>query len=584
MEKNAEVVIIGSGFGGSVAALRFAEAGKKVVLLERGGWVSREKFEADGEMLWQPDKGRNGINDLRKRGDHILSWAGAGVGGGSHVYGAALKRRVFFDDFPIEIAPGELDPYYDLSEKMLLAVQYPDYPPYSELPAFRIFREGEKKLMAERPDIVETQGSVLIAMAFAPEGKNPGDVFTNEFGAMQRYANPREQTMLGGDIDVKNSLDRNYLHLARQKGAEILDFAEVTRIETTPEGGYRVSWQDPRKTENRSGTVSAAILVCSAGSIGSTELLLKSRDHYKTLPRLSAALGKNYFTNGNFVTFMVPKKGLLTSWLGVVVLIIGLILTDWLVIAAGAAAYLAGWLLARNPIKPDMGSLNSDYIRFKHRDGTAQGLYIQGGRYPTPVKALVSFLMSLAGKFHPEKYRTISRTINWMGKYIPFFELLERSWPIPLLVMGRDDAAGQFYLNKNLEAEIDFPFDQNKAYIKYLEEMGRLLSRKAGCYFVPNFFAKLFKKVEVPHSLGGVAMGKNKEEGVVDGCGRVFGYENFLVLDGSIMPVTLGTNPANTIAAFAERAMEKVRIQLDSEGRIKAEDVGTSRAASAIKG
>ncbi len=570
MTFDTEVLIIGSGFGASVAALRFAEAGKKVVVLERGGWISRENFEADANLLWQPDKGRYGMNDFRKRGEHIIPWLGAGVGGGSHVYAGTLKRRAFFDDFPSGITVEEMRPYYEMGERMMEAVKYPDYAPYDQLPSYKLFREAERKLAARYPDLVEKQGDILLAISYAPAGGTPGATFTNTHGAPQRYSDPSEQTILGGEIDVKNTLDKNYLFLAQRQGVEIRPFVEVTKIETLPDGGYRVHWRNPRRDSDQTGSISTEILVSAAGAIGSTQLLMQNKDYYKTLPNLSSRLGKGYHTNGDHITFMVPKKGLILSWAGVLTAVAGGFLKNEKVIAAGALAYLIGWLRAKKKIKPDKGTTNSDYIRFRHRDGSPQGAYLEGGRYPTPIKAISAVVYSLLGDFEPKDYGEIDRVVNWLGRYVPVFELLERSWPVPILLMGRDDAVGEFKLDASGEVEIEYPFEKNAEYIEYLNELGALFARQVDNYYIPNLVAEKLKLVEIPHNIGGVSMGDDISTGVVDTYGRVFGYDNFLVLDASILPNSLGPNPVGTILAFAERSMEKVTQQFEREGVIRA--------------
>lgn len=571
MKKDTEVLIIGSGFGASVAALRFAEAGKSVIVLERGGRITREGFEADDDMLWQPEEGRYGMNDFKKRGKHIVPWVGAGVGGGSHVYAATLKRRDFFDDFPGDITSSEMDLYYAKAEQMMQANKYPDYPPYSELPSYKIFREAEQKIQAAYPSEVEAQGDILLGISFAPPEGTPGAKFTNIYGAQQRHSDPGEQKILGGEIEVKNTLDKNYLFLAEKHGAIIQEFREVKKLEPLDGGGYLIHWINPRKDSSEEGQISCDILVCGAGAIGSTELLLQNKYVYKTLPHLSEHLGETYFSNGDYVTFMIPKRGLLISWIGFWVALFGVIISKTWIIIAGILAYIWGWFNSNRNHLPDKGSTNSDYIRFRHRDGTTQGMYIEGGRYPTPIKAVIAILMSLTGQFKPNSYSSISRVVNFMGKYVPFFELIERSWPIPLLMMGRDDAVGHFELDENQKANIVFPFEQNDEYVQFLEKWGRVFSKYAKGYFIPNYIAKLFKIVEVPHNMGGCSMGETAKSGVVDSYGRVFGYDNFLVLDGSIMPCSLGPNPALSILAFAERSMDFVIKQWVEKGEITAQ-------------
>jgi cholesterol oxidase len=510
------------------------------------------------------------MNEFKKRGKNIITWLGSGVGGGSHVYAGTLKRRDFFDDFPCNITVDEMAPYYKKGEEMMEAVKYPDYPPYNSLPSYCIFRKAEKELVVERPDIVEDQGDILLGISYAPENGQPGAEFINKFGAEQRYSNPDEQKLLGGEIDVKNTLDKNYLFEAQKHGAEIFPFREVYKIEPLSDGGYTVYWRNPQKDSDEKGKITCKILVCGAGSIGTTELLLQNKLTYKTLPNLSDALGKGYYSNGDFVTFLLPKRGLLMSWIGIIGSIIACCLGFYWIALSLFLLYLLGWAISSKKAEPDKGTTNSDYIRFKHRDGTTQGAYIEGGRYPTPIKAFVAILWSLTGNFKPESYKPISNTINWMGKYVPFFELIERSWPIPILMMGRDDATGKFYLNKENEAEIDYDLAANKAYIEYLNKLGKLFSKKAGSYYIPNGVAALFKIVEVPHNIGGASMGDSKKDGVVDSYGRVYGYDNFMILDGSILPTSLGPNPVSTILAFSERGTEHAIKQMVSESKISA--------------
>ena len=558
MSRDKKVVIIGSGFGGSVAALRYAEAGYDVTVLERGGWISRDTFEADDDMLWIPDSGRYGMNDLQLRGRNIIPWLGTGVGGGSHVYAATIKRRDFFDDFPGGITYQEMAPYYSTGEEMMEAVKYPQRAPYNELQSYKIFRKAEALMMRDHPDIVEDHGDILLGVAFAPDENSVGKSFTNKYGAEQRYADPEEQKLLGGDIGVKNSLDKNYLHLAQKHGATIRPFCEATKISERINGGYLIEFKDPRQNKTETGIIECDQLVLAAGAIGSTELLMQCKHIHKSLPKLSDKLGSTYFSNGDYVTGMIPKRGLLFSWIGLIGAIVAILMAQPTFALLAVLLYLFGWLISDQKALPDSGATNSDYIRFKHRDGSPQGLYLEGGRYPTPLKAAVAIILSLTGNFHPSRYKTINKVMNWMGTYLPVFELLERTWPIPILMMGRDDAIGTFELDGDGKVIINYPVADNDEYIAYLNKLGKMLSKKANAFFIPNGFAHLSKVVEIPHNMGGVSMGNNTTDGVVDTYGRVFGYENFIVMDGSIMPTSLGPNPVGTILAFAERSMKKI--------------------------
>ncbi|MFQ5570726.1 MAG: GMC oxidoreductase [Rhodothermales bacterium] len=585
-EFDADVVVIGSGFGGSVAALRFAETGERVLVLERGRWVSREHFEADPDAFWNPRRHRFGFNELRPRGRHIIPWIGSAVGGGSHVYAATLKRRDSFHDFPAAITKEDMDSFYTIAEDVMDAQRYPDHPPYSDVRATQLLYDIGARLQEKAPDLVEDWGPINLGISFAPPDGTPGAEFVNKHGATQRYSDPREQSLLGGDIDAKNSLDRNYLFLAQQHGAKIRALCQTDKIEPLEGGGFRIHYvkyvEETRafrrlarnwlpsliapRDERHSCT--ARRLVVSAGSVGSSELLLRNRDVHRTLTNLSPRLGERYTSNGDYVSLMLPFRGFFVSWLGVAVVLFALILGPLWLAAIGGAAYVLGLVVSRPSFDPDIGTTNSDYIKFRHRDGSSQGTYVESGRYPTPLRLGLAILLSTFGLWRPRHYAAIVRLTRFLRRFVPPFALIARSWPIPLLKMGRDDAYGTFKLDKNGRAFIDYDFDANRAFYRYLNRLGRLVARTAHAWWVPNVPAQLLKRVEIPHNQGGVPMGETAEDGVVDHAGRVFSYTNLMVLDGSIIPVAPGPNPALTILALAERAMAHLRKQLETKGAI----------------
>jgi len=587
-ERDVDVVVVGSGFGGSVAALRFADAGERTVVIERGPHVRRESFEADPDMFWSPRRHRFGINHFRPLGRHIIPWMGAGVGGGSHVYAATLKRRAFFDDFPVLIDPGEMADCYAVAEEIMDAQPYPDHPPYSEVRATDLLYDAGEAVARARPDLVEDWGAIDLGISFAPPDGVPGAEFVNKHGARQRYSNPREHSLLGGGIDAKNSLDRNYLHLAEASGAEIRPLSEVDRIEPLDSGGYRVHytryvvetsrWRRivrnwlPGAVRNRDErrSITTRRVVVAAGSVGSTEILLRNRDAFGTLPDLSPALGDRYSSNGDYVSLMLPFRGFFAGWAGFLAAVVGAVVGNVWVLAAGAALYLFTLTVSRPAFDPDIGVTNSDFIRFRGRDGRPQGAYVEGGRYPTPLRALLAFLLSVAGRYRPGSYAWIIRVTGVLRRWVPPFELIARSWPIPLLEMGRDDATGRYRLDSGKRLTLDYDFEANADFYRWLDELGRMVAKAADAWWLPNVPARLLKRVEIPHNLGGAPMGPTPAEGVVDDAGRVYGYDDLMVLDGSIVPVALGPNPALTILALSERAMRRVLDQIDEEGVVRA--------------
>lgn len=581
MPFDADVIVIGSGFGGSVAALRLCEAGQKVLLLERGDWVERESFEADLDALWQPHRDRFGMNDLRPRGRTVIPWVGAAVGGGSHVYAGTMKRMASFERFPQAIANDDMGRYYDRAAELIEPTPFPDYPPYSDIRSTQLLYDVGRKLAVDHPDLIEDYGPIDLAISFAPPDGEQGASFINKHGAQQRYADTREQALLGGDIGAKNSLDRNYLHLAQQAGLEIRALCKADRIEPLDGGGYRVSFKRwipetsrlkrfVRKWFGRwagdtreGGQLTAQRVVIAAGCVGSTELLLRNKEVHQTLPDLSPRLGERYTTNGDFISAIFPFRGLFVSWLGFAAVIAGLVMQQWLLAAGGGVAYALGLLISRRPYDPDLGSTNSDYIRFRGADGESQGAYVESGRYPTPVRFGIAVLLSALGLWRPRTYGRIILVTRWLRRLVPPFAMLARTWPIPLLKMGRDAAFGRFRLDSRGRAVIDYEVKRNREFYRYLNRLGRMIARAAGAWWTPNFAFWLSGRLEVPHNQGGVPMGDGPDEGVVDHAGRVYGYRDLVVLDGSIIPISPGPNPAFTILALAERAMDHIVGQLE---------------------
>lgn len=594
---DADVIVVGSGFGGSVAALRFSEAGQSVLVLERGPWVSRETHEVDLDALWMPSKHRFGFNELRPRGKCIVPWLGACVGGGSYVYAGTLKRVDDFDDWPDAIAMDDMVEYYERAEDVMEPRKFPDYPPYSDIKATQLLYGVGETLKKQYPELVESYGPINLGISFAPKGGTPGAAFTNKHGAEQHYSDPREQSLLGGDIGAKNTLDKNYLHLAQKKGAKVEPLVQVDRIERDDDGwtvhGRRyllesswarqvackwLPWVEPR---SEAVSFRSRRLVLAAGAVGSTELLLRNRDVHQTLTALSPKLGESYTTNGDFISLILPFRGIFVAWAGFIAALVGGIVAagvgldglramhwSWLTLAAGVLAYFGGLLISQRAFDPDLGTTNSDYIKFRGRDGSSQGAYIESGRYPTPVRLGIAVFLSAIGLWRPRRYAKIvwfTKLLQWT---VPPFAVLARSWPIPLLSMGRDDVRGRVHLDEKGDATIDYPVDGNKEFYAFLNDLGKKIAKAANARWAPNFLFPLTGRLEIPHNQGGVPMGESADEGVVDHAGRVYGYTDLMVLDGSIIPCSPGPNPALTILALAERGCELALQQLETEGTI----------------
>ncbi len=522
---DTQVAIIGSGFGGSVAAWRFAQAGHKTLVIERGQWVTRETFEADLDATWNPKRHRFGMNELRRRGRHIIPWLGSAVGGGSHVYAATLKRRANFDGYPAVIQNDDMEAYFQKAEDMMDATPFPDWPPYSSVRATQLLFQAGKKLKEEYED-VEDFGPVNLGISFAPPEGVPGSKFINKHGAEQRYSDPGEQSLLGGDIDSKNTLDKNYLFLAQKAGAEIRPMTEADKIEPLPGGGYRIhclvhlhsknAWKRFLrkwmpffgKLEVEEVSYTARRVVPSAGSIGSTELLLRNRDIHKTLSKLKGPVGQRYTTNGDFLSAIIPFRGIFVSWGGLLGTLLALIIQNYVILIISILAYFVGLFISRKPFDPDIGPTNSDFIRFKGEDGSTQGAFLEGGRYPTPGRLLIAIYLSVFKVFRPRHYKKIIRFTNFLRKYIPPFALIARTWPVPILKMGGDKAVGTFSLDKSGKATIDYDIEANRDFYTYLNRLAKRVAKASRSWWIPNFAFNLTKILEVPIIKTGYPWGK----------------------------------------------------------------------------
>src|SRR5262245_40574441 len=315
-----DAIVVGSGFGGAVVACRLAEKGLRVLVLERGRRWKSKHFTGEGTsfprrpedpFLWREDKpaSDNGWFDIRLFKRMVVVTA-AGVGGGSLAYSnvsVEAAESAFREGWPREIRFDELKDHYAAVGGMLDVQTVPE----NQLTErFKLVREaaaetGYSRFFRSMPLAVTFDAD------YVPE-PNPGGQprtverskrFTNPFGVEQGRCVHLGTCNIGCDAMARNSLDVNYLARAQARGAEVRPLHLVRRLD--PSGnGYRVTFDRVLPDERRllCGATTARIVVLAAGSLGSTELLLRCRDEFKTLPRLSRFLGHHWASNANFLT------------------------------------------------------------------------------------------------------------------------------------------------------------------------------------------------------------------------------------------------------------------------------------------
>lgn len=517
-----DAIVIGSGYGGSVAAYRLAKAGLKTAVLETGYSHKAPNLLRGEASHWNPASGQYGPHTVTHLSSTVTAWTGTAFGGGSIVNAAVMIRKDNFENWPGNITRQSLDPYYDRAEQMLAARTYPVLmpgSPYASTVKSKVMLEAAQKLGV--PAVMPP-----VAITYRDDDEPVGTVKLNQFGAEQQGCRQCGECSLPGcNYQAKNSLDLNYLYGAQhQFGATILTGNRADKIEPLPEGGYRITTIDSKTGQARLFT--AATVVVAAGSVGSSQLLLRNKLLHKTLPALSQRLGHQYTTNGTYIGFAIRSKTEIDP--------------------AGGPEITAG-------------------LDFNGPDGKNQGLLMFDGSF----RGFTYDTFYVTGRLI-RLNKLMIKLVSGGFKLAEKIGLVEPKTTLPLLVIGRDSAVGKFSLNKQGLIETDLNPRDNMSFYKRADQHLRAFTRAMGTRFLPFPYWKWQRKIDVPHNLGGVPMGTSPASGVVDHLGRVFGYDNLIVLDGSIIPATMGANPALTIAALAERSMETIVPQLVNTGLTRA--------------
>lgn len=511
-----DAIVIGSGFGGAVSACRLAEAGARVLVLERGRRWDRSNYPLhSGDWLWdQHDPvACHGWLDLRVF-RHMAVAQGAAVGGGSHIYAnisAVPPRETFDAGWPPEIDFDALAPHYATVGQVMNVQTVPDGQWTNRM-----------KLMKEAADAIgagDRFRKLELAVSFDPGFhyglEDPVNVrhsrrFVNAQGVEQGTCVHLANCDIGCDADAKNTLDRNYLALAEKSGAEVRPLHLVTVIER--EGtGYRVHFDGIGEGERRPGSATAERVIVAAGSLGSTELLLKCRDVAKTLPGISPFLGRNWSSNGDFLTPALHAD--------------------------------------RRP-EPSVGPTISSAIDFLDRSDDGESYWIEDGGFPNVLEGWIR-----DGEASHAKIAVLMRALRKALAHGPTDHVM------PWFAQGVDAADGRLSLRRRWwlfgqhQLTLSWQIARSQKLIEAIVAMHRkLAAATGGTPLVPFTWTKL-RYLITPHPLGGCNMGTGPENGVVDHLGRVFGYPNLHVLDGAIVPEAVGVNPSRTIAALTERAM-----------------------------
>ncbi|MGF2947980.1 GMC oxidoreductase [Microbacterium alcoholitolerans] len=519
-----DVAIIGSGFGGSVAALRLSEKGYRVQVIEAGRRFEDDDFAKTSwdvrRYLWAPRLGCHGVQRIHRL-PHVMILAGAGVGGGSLNYANTLYEPgdAFFADpqWPDSVRwRDELPPHYATAKRMLGVVEgYPHTGPVE-----RIMRGAAADLGVE-----DTFRFAPIGVFLGMPGVTVPDPFFDGEGPARTGCTLCGNCMVGCRVGAKNTLMKNYLALAEQRGAVIEPMRTVTEVREHPDGGYLV-------TSERSGawlrrhrrTIRAEQVVFAAGTWGTQQLLHRMRAS-GALPHISDAVGRLTRTNSEALDGAVATR-----------------VPDSAKLAEGVAITTSFHVDERTHVE------NVRYGPGSNLMGALASVLVPGDR------ALLRRLGTLIGHAvrHPVRQFRLGSLHRWS----------ERG--IIALVMQTADNSLTLSLRRRLGRHVltsrQGHGEPNPSFLPQAHDAVRAMARRMEAETgVPSeergSWPEVFGIPMTAHFLGGAVISASREHGVIDAYHRVWGHPGLHVVDGAAVPANPGVNPSLTITALAERAV-----------------------------
>lgn len=522
-ERDFDYLIIGSGFGGSVAACRLSEKGYRVAVIEQGKRYREEDYAKSAwemrKYLWMPALRCFGIFAMKVMKDLIV-FHGAGVGGGSLVYANThLEPPDSFYRDPkwagLADWKTELAPHYREAKRMLGSTLPPE------------FYETDEALRGVLSDMGtgQTFKKHTVGVFFGPSGQKVPDPYFGGRGPDRTGCTTCGACMVGCRVGAKNTLDKNYLFFAEQRGAKV--FAETRVLAVRPIGssdgsaGYEVETECSTSFRgNPRRKFTAQNVIFSAGVLGTVKLLFHCRES-GFLPNISMQLGRYVRTNSESISGAV-------AW--------GRDLSRGVAISSGGHT-------------PD-GTHVEIYRYGQHADamGLLGTVHTKGGKLPRQLYFLAALLRH------------------------PLMALRSSLWPFGwskgmagVLAMQSVDNSMELHYKRSLLS----PFSKSLAsdwgdrpkpptYLPEANEVTARLAKRMGAQPMSVLPEVLLDTTTTAHILGGCSMGEGPSDGVIDRDCRVFGYRGLYVVDGSMIGANLGVNPSLTITAMAERAMAQI--------------------------
>ncbi len=517
-ERVYDYVVVGSGFGGSVSALRLVEKGYDVLLLEKGSELAATDFPENNwnlkKWLWAPLFGCRGFFQMRPF-RHVQVLAGAGVGGGSLTYANTLPipKSAFFESpswAHLAEWERELMPHYQTARRMLGAAPTDFLTPADAL----------LKAVAEERGMGDRFEKPHVAVFMGEAGKTVPDPYFDGQGPDRTGCVRCGACMTGCRHGAKNTLDKNYLYLARKRGLTLHADTEVVHVAPEPGDGYRIEARKGRSYFGRERVVDRARHVdFSGGALGTNSLLLRLKRDPTALPQLSDRLGRKVRTNSESL---------------IMVTIPGPVAEDHSKGIAINSLFQADEHSHLEMTRYGSGSGFFRLVLAPHIAGTAPGF--------VKLLQLVLFLF-----LHPLLAMRL------------FFVADHARATMVLLYMRSTEGTLRFALNPFgfMKTQLE-DGEAPQATIAEASELAFAIAKKAGGTAMSPYYEPLFNIPTTAHILGGCCMGDSAETGVIDHAHRVFGYEGLYVVDGSTVSANAGVNPSLTITALAERAMSLI--------------------------
>jgi cholesterol oxidase len=520
MIEHYDWIIVGSGFGGSVSALRLADKGYRVLVVEKGRRFSPDDFPQTNwdlrRWLWMPPLGMRGFFQMSFF-EHVTIFHGVGVGGGSLVYANTLPTPTAgFFQAPSWSHLGdwqrELEPHYQTARRMLGAATNPTW------------TRGDRVLAEIAAEIGRPQHhhATEVGVFFGKPGERVADPYFGGAGPDRVGCTFCGACMTGCRVGAKNTLDRNYLYLAERRGAVVRAETEVTALRPRMGGGYAVETR-PSFGGGPRLAFTADRVVLAGGVLGTIPLLLEMQADRAGLPKLSDRLGQSVRTNNE-------------ALIGVIV--------------PGDEDFSRG--VAITSILHTDDHSHIEPVRYGSGSGFFRLLVLPHAPGPTVLSRLVGAVRGFARQ--PVRWARALTTRDFAAhsQILLYMRTLESTLTFE---RGRGPWTGY---RKGLVSRLEDGAPAPTAFMDEATDLAERFAHKVGGVPMTMLTETMLGVPSTAHILGGACMGRDAAEGVIDRDHQVFGYPGLYVVDGAAVSANPGVNPSLTITAMAERAIDRI--------------------------